>query len=152
MNILSSALKNRRAMALTTCGLAASVLLSGCYVVPMQTLPPAGAAPVAAPGPVVAQRLNAHLYPSNETARTYGAVAGLVSSDLQGRGTFTAQIGGENFSGEATRKGKSRDGIANGAGDRGSYLQCTYSMNSLVQGIGSCQLSNGATFTMHLSQ
>ncbi len=74
-----------------------------------------------------------------------------VTNDLHGRGTFNAVINGEAFAGEATRKaGSSREGIANGAGNRGSYLSCNYTLNSSTQGVGQCKLSDGAVFTMHL--
>ena len=40
--------------------------------------------------------------------------------------------------------------VANGAGNRGSYLACTYAMNSATVGTGTCRHSNGAQFTMHV--
>ena len=74
-----------------------------------------------------------------------------ANSDLNGRGHFTTNISGENFSGEATRvAGSAREGLANGAGTRGSYINCRYTMNSPALGTGSCRLSNGAVFTMHV--
>ena len=102
------------------------------------------------PGPVT---FTARLYPSNDQAAAFGIVAAVVTNDLNGRGHFTTNIGGENFSGEATRHaGTSRDGLANGAGNRGSYINCQYTMNSATLGTGSCTLSNGARFTMHVGQ
>ena len=78
-------------------------------------------------------------------------VHAVVTNDLHGRGTFQASIQGENFVGEATRKaGSSREGLASGAGTRGGYLSCQYSMNSSTMGMGSCRLSNGALFSMHV--
>ena len=45
-------------------------------------------------------------------------VNAIVTSDLNGRGTFNSTINGESFVGESTRRGgSSRDGIANGAGN-----------------------------------
>ena len=44
----------------------------------------------------------------------------------------------------------SRDGLANGAGNRGSYLACQYTMNSATLGTGTCRLNNGAVFSMHV--
>ena len=75
-----------------------------------------------------------------------------MTNDLHGRGMFTTSINGESFSGEATRVGgsSSREGIANGAGNRGSYINCSYKMNSATQGMGQCRLSNGGQFTMHV--
>lgn len=133
---------------------AAAVLaaaLGGCYVVPLQPGPAAvvvPAAPAAPPGPVT---FTARLYPANEMASPYGTVAAVVTNDLHGRGHFSTALQGENFTGEATRlAGSGRDGVANGAGNRGSYLSCRYSMNSPTLGTGNCRLSNGALFTMHI--
>ncbi|MFT3816248.1 MAG: hypothetical protein QM750_01225 [Rubrivivax sp.] len=131
-------------------GLAA---LSGCYVVPIdaRTGQPAVAAPppyAAPPGPVT---VPVRLYPTNEQAGRYGVINASVTNDLHGKGSFNANINGEAFVGEATRKADaSRSGIANGAGNRGSYLMCGYTMNSATQGTGQCRLSDGAVFVMHL--
>lgn len=132
--------------------------LAGCYVVPIDTrtgqpvaVPgntTAAPVPPPAPQPVI---FPARLYPANDRASGYGIVNGTVTNDLHGRGTFNAHINGESFSGEATRKaGSSREGVANGAGNRGSYLACQYTMNSSTMGTGSCRLNNGAVFTMHV--
>jgi hypothetical protein len=126
--------------------------LSGCYVVPLQPPPaPSGAAvvvPVAPPQPMT---FSARLYPANDLAGSYGMVAAVVSNDLNGRGHFSTAINGESFTGDATRvAGSPRDGVANGAGNRGSFLNCRYTMNSATLGTGTCRLSNGAAFTMHI--
>jgi hypothetical protein len=93
----------------------------------------------------------ARLYPANDIASAYGMVSAVVTNDLNGRGTFNTAINGESFTGEATRvAGSSRDGLANGAGNRGSFINCRYQMNSATLGTGQCQLSNGAKFTMHV--
>jgi hypothetical protein len=74
-----------------------------------------------------------------------------VTNDLNGRGTFSSAINGESFVGEATRKaGSYREGIASGAGNRGGFLSCAYTMNSSTQGTGQCKLSDGSLFTMHV--
>lgn len=127
-------------------------VLSGCYVVPIernQSAPPATVyVPTAPPAPVT---FAARLYPANDKAAAYGMVGAVVTNDLDGRGTFTTVINGENFSGEATRvNGSSREGVANGAGNRGSYINCNYRMNSATLGSGQFKLSNGAVFTMHV--
>ena len=137
-------------------GLATAVVsLSGCYVVPMNQYPaqaPAVVGPVVL-APAAPLTFSARLYPSNEAAAPYGVVNALVTNDLNGRGVFSANIGGESFSGEATRRaGSSREGMANGAGNRGSFLNCRYTMNSATLGTGTCQMSNGASFTMHVGQ
>lgn len=78
-------------------------------------------------------------------------VSAVVTNHLDGRGHFSTNIGGENFAGEATREaGSSRQGLANGAGSRGSFITCRYTMNSATLGTGTCRVSNGATFTMHV--
>ena len=133
--------------------------LSGCYVVPINPAPgqpgyvppPAPVAmPSVQPAPVV---FTARLYPANDQAVRHGMVGGVVTNDLNGRGTFNANIQGETFVGEATRKaGSSREGLASGAGNRGSYLSCQYTMNSATLGTGLCKLSDGAQFTMHVGQ
>jgi hypothetical protein len=130
---------------------AAATGLTGCYVVPLQQ-PQTGPAvihvPTPPPGPVT---FTARLYPSNDLASQYGMVGALVTNDLNGRGHFSTNIGGEAFSGEATRHaGSPRDGVANGAGNRGGYINCRYTMNSPTLGTGTCRLSTGATFTMHV--
>ena len=134
------------------CGAA---LLSGCYVVPLNQAPPAyqHQMPVPVAQPPTPVTFSARLYPANEQATRYGMVGAVVTNDLHGRGTFSATIQGESFFGEATRKaGSSRDGLASGAGSKGGYLSCQYMMNSSTLGTGTCSLSNGAEFTMHIGQ
>lgn len=129
--------------------------LAGCYVVPIdpRTGQPAAVpsgAPVAVPAPALPVSFPARLYPANDLASRYGVIHATVTNDLHGRGSFSANIDGERFVGEATRRaGSSRDGVANGAGNRGGYLSCQYSMNATTLGTGSCRLHNGAVFTMH---
>jgi hypothetical protein len=139
--------------ALAMGALTTAALLTGCYVVPVNHYPYASQPtqvqmPAPAPAPVT---FAARLYPSNDLAASYGLVNAIVTNDLHGRGTFNANISGENFTGEATRvAGSSRDGVANGAGNRGGYLNCRYTMNSATLGTGNCRMSNGAQFTMHV--
>ncbi len=134
--------------------LATTASLSGCYVVPLDshaythgpttvvTVPSAPALPVT---------LSARLYPANEAASPAGVVTANVSNDLNGRGHFSTNILGESFGGEATRvPGSNREGVANGSGNRGSYINCRYTMNSAVMGTGTCSLSTGAIFSMHI--
>ena len=139
---------------LMSLGMATAVVaLSGCYVVPINPAPgqpgyvppPAPVAMSAVqPAPVV---FTARLYPANDQAVRHGMVGGVVTNDLN------ANIQGESFVGEATRKaGSSREGLASGAGNRGSYLSCQYTMNSATLGTGLCKLSDGAQFTMHVGQ
>ena len=127
--------------------------LAGCYVVPVnQAYPSAPAATVQVAPPPSSVTFTARLYPANDAASAYGMVGAVVTNDLHGRGIFTTTINGESFSGEATRVAgsSSREGIANGAGSRGSYINCRYQMNSATLGTGQCKLSNGANFTMHV--
>jgi hypothetical protein len=145
---------------LVALGLASAVAtLAGCYVVPIDPRTgqpaslPSGAPVVTAPAPAPALPLTfpARLYPANPQASGYGVINATVTNDLQGRGSFNANINGESFVGEATRKaGSSREGLASGAGNRGGYLSCQYTMNSATLGTGTCRLNNGAVFTMHV--
>jgi hypothetical protein len=153
MDVFSAARLTRRGVAVL--GLAATVAtLAGCYVVPIdprtgQAVPPPHAAVAAAPA--LPLTFPARLYPANDLASAYGVVNATVTNDLHGRGSFNTSINGETFTGEATRKaGSSRDGVANGAGNRGSYLSCQYTMNSATLGSGTCRLNTGAVFTMHV--
>lgn len=105
---------------------------------------------VQAPAPTTAS-FAARLYPANDLATAYGMVVAQVTSDLNGKGSFSTAINGENFVGEATRSANTtRSGIANGAGNRGSYISCNYQMNTATLGTGKCKLSNGAEFSMHV--
>ena len=158
--VFHSSLSCGKRRVLLALGVAAAVsVLSGCYVVPINPAPgqpgyvppvaPVTTAPVQS-APVV---FTARLYPANDQAVRHGMVGGVVTNDLNGRGTFNANIQGEAFVGEATRKaGSSREGLASGAGNRGSYLSCQYTMNSATLGTGTCRLSDGAQFTMHVGQ
>ena len=128
----------------------ATAALAGCYVVPMHPAPATTTVvvPAAPAGPVT---FSARLYPANDMASGYGMVAAVVTNDLNGRGHFYTAIHGESFTGEATRvAGSSRDGVANGAGNRGGYINCRYTMNAPTLGSGSCRMSNGAVFSMHI--
>jgi hypothetical protein len=146
----------RRATLAVVLATGVATTLSGCYVVPVNQHPAHYPTtthvvlPAPAPQPVT---FAARLYPANDLATSYGMVNAIVTNDLNGRGNFNTTISGESFVGEATRKaGSSRDGLANGAGNRGSYINCHYTMNSATLGTGSCTLSNGARFTMHVGQ
>ncbi len=127
--------------------------LTACYVVPINHPNyPAPHSPnqpviIAPPSPVT---IGARLYPINDQASPYGVLTASVTNDLNGRGQFAVNIGGESFVGEATRISNSRSGTANGAGSRGSFIRCSYQMNSTTQGTGRCDMSNGAAFTMHV--
>lgn len=130
----------------------AASALTGCYVVPLDQHVPASTV-IYAPAPQVSVPVTfaARLYPANDAATGYGMVLAIVTNDLNGRGHFSTNINGESFSGEATRtSGSQRDGVANGAGNRGNFINCRFAMNSTTQGTGSCRLSDGAVFTMHL--
>jgi hypothetical protein len=136
----------------TTLGIAcctAALALSACYVVPVQQQQPATVivTPTAPPSPLT---FAARLYPANEAAAEYGMQQAVVTNDLNGRGYFSVNIRGEQFSGEATRvAGSSREGFANAAGNRGGMLNCRYTLNNAALGTGSCVFNNGPRFTMH---
>lgn len=141
----------------------AAAALTACVVVPvgpdgraypmqpLQPMPaPHAAAPVvvAPPAPAV---MSARLYPLNSTAQASGLAAGQVTNYLDGKGSFNIQIGGEQFSGEATRASRGAStGVANAVGNRGSGMSCAYTMNNVTQGTGKCTLTSGAEFQLHL--
>ena len=130
----------------------AATALTGCYVVPIHPTSVPAPAVYTAPAAPTSLTFAARLYPANDAASAYGMVGGVVTNDLNGRGTFTTNINGESFTGEATRTNRSshREGVANGAGSRGAYISCRYTMNTTTLGTGECKLSNGALFTMHV--
>lgn len=140
-----------RRLALMGAVLGAGALV-GCYVVPIQPREPVQPSTVYVAPPAASVTFTARLYPANQAAAAYGMVGAVVTNDLHGRGTFSTVINGESFAGEATHAASnaSREGIANGAGNRGSYINCHYQMNSATMGTGQCRLSNGAQFTMHV--
>jgi hypothetical protein len=144
-----SRLSRRTALAAAVLGATA---LTGCYVVPVQPAHPVTSTVYVTPAVPATTTFAARLYPANDVARAYGMVGAVVTNDMNGRGTFTTTINGESFTGEATRIAGSstREGVANGSGNRGSYISCRYQMNSSTLGTGQCKLSNGAQFTMHV--
>ena len=156
MKTASNALVSLRftRLAALTAALLGAAALTGCYVVPIQPgqahLP--STAIYVPPAPPASMTFAARLYPANDAASAYGMVGAVVTNDLNGRGTFTTNIHGESFVGEATRLvgSPSREGVANGAGNRGGYISCRYQMNSATLGTGTCRLANGAQFTMHV--
>ena len=95
--------------------------------------------------------LQARLYPSNEVASQSGMLSGTVTNMMTGKGRFQLQYQGEVLVGEATRvQGDERGGVANAYGARGTYMNCSYRMTTPYQGTGTCTLSTGATYTVHL--
>ncbi len=150
MRLIQLAFCTRRSLSALATATAVAAL-TGCYVVPANPYPVHVSGPVQVAPSVVPVTFAVRLYPSNAAAAGHGVVHAVVTNDLTGRGSFNASIGGETFAGEATRRaGTSRDGLANGAGNRGSYLACQYTMNSATQGTGACRLSDGAQFAMHI--
>lgn len=139
--------------------LGSALIVSGCVVVPLNpdgsypySVGAAPAAPVVIQQPV-AQTLPVRLYPTNDAASATGVIAGTVTNHLNGKGTFSLNVGNETMSGEATRQGNTasaRNGIANAYGARGSHANCRYTMNSVTQGTGSCTFSNGASYQLHI--
>jgi len=159
-------------------GAFAALALSGCYVVPIAPdgtpvypaypinvpaplVVPAPVRATAPPGyptavPVVAApaapaTLQARLYPSNDAATRVGMLSGTVTNMMTGKGRFQLEYRGEMLVGEATRvPGDDRSGVANAYGDRGTYMNCTYRMTTPFQGTGTCNLSTGAQYQVHL--
>jgi len=142
----------------------AAMTVSGCYVVPIapESAVVTGAVPIPGPYPVapipgpypaapVATTLTARLYPSNELATQTGMLAGTVVVPTSGKGRFQLDYRGELLVGEATRvANNARAGIANAVGERGTAMSCTYTMTSPWQGTGTCNLSTGARYQVHL--
>jgi hypothetical protein len=132
--------------------------LTGCYVVPVypdgSPAYPAAAAVVPAPvvpGPAMPASLHARLYPSNEIATQTGMLSGSVTNMMNGKGRFQLDYNGEMLVGEATRlSNDERSGVANAYGQRGTYMTCSYKMSTPYRGAGTCSLSNGAQYQVHL--
>ena len=145
-----------------------TIVLTGCYVVPVAPdgtpiypypYPPAYAPPpqagampppgvLGAPMPAV---LQARLYPANELASQSGMIAGTVTNMMTGKGRFQMDYKGELLSGEATRvSGDERRGVASAYGAHGTYMTCEYRMTSAYQGAGTCTMSTGAKYQVHL--
>jgi hypothetical protein len=147
MNVMST-------LKLATLAAASAAALSACYVVPVNQYPqghtPAMSATAmpAAPTQVV---LTARLYPANDVAAPYGLLNGTVTNHLNGRGEIVVVQADELYRGEATRDvSNSRNGVANGAGSKGGFMSCSYTMNNQTQGTGTCKFSNGALYRFHL--
>ena len=147
-----------RALTLATL---ASTALSACYVVPPnpEGYPyppyygnmPAPPAPVALPAAPSGQTLQARLYPMNERATQSGVLNGTVTTSTVGSGRFQLNYRGETLSGEATRvDGDARRGVASAYGGSGAFMSCEYQMLSARQGAGSCTLSDGAKYQVHI--
>ena len=113
--------------------------------------PPAGVDPATATGPSAPAALQARLYPSNDVASETGLLSGTVTNMMTGKGVFQLYYRGEILTGEATRvPGDDRRGVANAYGQRGTYMSCEYRMTTPYQGTGSCKLSNGAQYQVHI--
>jgi hypothetical protein len=133
--------------------LASAAALTACYVVPIhQGNYPAPSQPGAVViAPELPLGMSARLYPSNELATPYGMLTANVTNQLNGKGQFSVNVAGELLQGEATRTaGSSRAGTANAAGARGTFMQCSYTMNNATLGSGNCRLNNGALFSLHI--
>ena len=116
-------------------------------------LPPLpGDLPLPGPaGPAAPAGLQARLYPANEVATETGMLSGTVTNMMTGKGFFQLNYRGEILSGEATRlPGEDRRGLANAYGQRGTYMSCDYRMTTPYQGTGTCSLSTGAQYQVHI--
>lgn len=148
------ALRALAAVALTT-------TLAGCYVIPATPeqmawfygqAPAPGAAPSGAP-PVALQPLSARLYPENAQASQVGFLTGTIATAATGKGRFTLIYKGEPLSGEATRLGPdSPAGVAAAYGPTGTFMNCEYQMRSPRSGAGTCAVSDGARFQVHVGE
>jgi hypothetical protein len=154
-------------------GAVAAALLSGCYVVPVtpdgRPVYPGGASgtmvvpayPISNPpsrdagfgGAPVPNILQARLYPSNDAATQTGMLSGTVTNMMTGKGRFELDYRGELLVGEATRSPSSADprhGVASAYGQRGTYMTCEYRMSTPYQGSGTCNVSSGAQYQVHI--
>jgi hypothetical protein len=78
-------------------------------------------------------------------------LSGTVTNMMTGKGRFQLDYAGETLVGEATRvRGDERAGIANAYGYRGTFMNCEYRMNTPFQGTGTCHLSTGAEYQVHI--
>ena len=145
-------------------GSLAAFALSGCYVIPMApdgtpvypagypyAVVPAQSAPAVVPGAPMPAVLQARLYPANEIATRTGMLSGTVTNMMTGKGRFQLDYSGETLVGEATRvPGDDRAGLADAYGQRGTYMSCRYRMTTPYQGTGTCNVSSGAVYQVHI--
>ena len=116
-----------------------------------QSPPPTANLAVAPTGPSAPASLQARLYPSNDVATEVGMLAGTVTNMMTGKGFFQLNYKGEILSGEATRvPGDERRGLANAYGQHGTFMTCDYRMTTPYLGTGTCSLSNGAQYQVHI--
>lgn len=143
----------------------AGIALAGCYVVPVapdgtplysavpasRVAVPAQAAPAVVQGAAMPAVLQARLYPSNDIATRTGMLSGTVTNMMTGKGRFQLDYAGEVLVGEATRvPGDERAGLASAYGQRGTYMNCEYRMTTPFQGTGTCTLSTGGLYQVHI--
>jgi len=101
-----------------------------------------------APMPAV---LQARLYPANEIASRTGMLAGTVTNMVTGRGRIQLDYARELLTGKATRvPGDERAGLANAYGQRGTFMNCEYRTTTPYQGTGTCHVSTGAQYQVHI--
>lgn len=164
-SLVSSTARNLPSRLSMLAAFAASAALNGCYVMPASPeayphppyspYPPypgaAQFAPPAVPAPPSTQVLAARLYPVNDKATQSGVLNGSITSTAPGRGRFQLNYRGETLSGEATRvDGDAKRGVANAYGSSGAFMSCEYQMHSARQGAGTCTISDGARYQVHV--
>jgi hypothetical protein len=95
--------------------------------------------------------LQARLYPANDIATETGLLSGTVTNMMTGRGIFQLNYRSDTLVGEATRvPGDDRRGVAHAYGQHGTYMTCDYRMTTPYMGTGTCSLSNGAQYQVHI--
>lgn len=103
------------------------------------------------PGASPPSALQARLYPANDIATQTGMLVGTVTNLKNGRGRFELEYRGDLLVGEATRVSNvEKSGVANAYGRNGTYMTCAYKMSTPYQGAGTCKLSNGALYQVHV--
>ena len=130
------------------------VLLSGCYVIPVdQHGNPTYGGPYLVPATPtnMPATLPVRLYPANDVSRDTGVVQGSVTNMMTGKGRFSFVYKSETYTGEATRVSDAeRRGVASAYSSGGGYMSCEYQMNNPRQGAGTCSFSDGAEYSMHV--
>lgn len=137
-----------------------AITASACMVVPIGSdgrpyavapIPPNPAVAPGGPAVPTAVVMTARLYPMNDVASANGVLQGSVINHLNGRGEFQTAIAGEALTGEATRtQDNTRRGVANAYGSRGTTLACEYQMATPARGTGTCAMSNGGRYQLHI--
>ncbi len=120
---------------IVTLGLSSPVLALACYA----------AQPQASAG-----LLQARLYPMNGVANEGGVVSGTISNLMTSKGRLQLDYRGERLAGRARLSADKRRGVASAYSARGVLVSCEYQMETPYEGAGTCSMSNGARYQLHI--